>query len=164
MRKSLKTDPHAWAPRIPKTSLTSGNKNYKILVHYESTEVKQTAAARPKDGGLSADLGKKLVSRATLKGFMRRVHGHGRSRGGGFSPIFCEFSGHVVFGRSLTGTKKICIKPPFVTLPLAFFLIGDPPTRHVIYEWSLRDLPEWLFLSFFCTRHLLKINFEFVLT
>ena len=50
MRKSLKADPHAWAPRIPKTSLTSGNKNYKISVRYESTEVKQTVAARPKGG------------------------------------------------------------------------------------------------------------------
>ena len=51
MRKSLKADSHAWAPRIPKTSLTSGKNINKISVHYESTEVKQTVAARPRFGG-----------------------------------------------------------------------------------------------------------------
>ena len=33
----------------PETSLTSGKEN-KISIHYESTEVKQTVAARPKGG------------------------------------------------------------------------------------------------------------------
>ena len=36
------------APQIPKTSLTSGKK--KLSGYYESTEAKQTAAARPKGG------------------------------------------------------------------------------------------------------------------
>ena len=49
MRKSLKADSHAWAPQIPKTSLTSGKKNWSE--HYESIEVKQTAAARTQGGG-----------------------------------------------------------------------------------------------------------------
>ena len=48
MRKSLKADSHAWAPRIPKHPWRQ--ERNKISVHYESTEVKQTVAARPKGG------------------------------------------------------------------------------------------------------------------
>ena len=53
-----------------------------IVTAKKNTKLKRPAAARPTGGGVSRAR-KKLVSRATLKGFIREMHGHARPRGEG---------------------------------------------------------------------------------
>ena len=69
---------------------------------------KQKDRGRPPEGRGGSR--KKLVSRATLKGFMRGMHGHHGHRGrGGVGTIFCGFSGHVIFGRSPSTQETILL-------------------------------------------------------